>query len=201
MNRAKIFIVLTFFLAFALQVSAQAIKFPNELKGYEFFGSGKLEKLKLTVSSKDDVRKIFGENCEVKCSYGADWLISFTYFEDIWIKTGQKGRYLLDSKYLGKLRLIEIQPQKQLSFADVSFSEEFRKSIETSTTHARSGKSRLTINDIFEDSYGLSYEIFLQTSYDDIKNKKAKSYKKGDLVLIRYKIPEKLEEDLFVLQK
>jgi Uma2 family endonuclease len=186
--------------------SAQSIEFPNELKGFKFFGNGKLKSLQFTVSSKVEVKKILGETCEKKCDYDADWLISFEYYEDIWIKESRNDKdekltYFLDSKYLGKLRSIEIRPKKQVSFDNVSFPAEFQKLVVTSTTDARSGKSRMTVNDAFQDSDGLTYEIYSRTNYDDIKNKKEKSYNKGELILIRYDIPKESEKTLFVLQK
>lgn len=206
MKEAKISVVFTFLFAFSFQVSAQGNLYPNELSGYKFFGNGKLKSLQLTISSKDDVRKIFGEKCEKKCDYDADWLINFEYYEDLAIKEnrtdkGEKLRYLLDSKYLGKLRLIEIRPKNQLSFFDVLFPKAFQKFIKTSTTDARSGKSSMTVNEAFQDSSGLTYEIYERTNYDDIKNKNAKSSNKGELVLISYEVPKELEKDLFVLQK
>ena len=206
MKSAKIFIAITFLLAFAVCVSAQSVQFLNELKGYKFFGNGKLKELRLTVSSKNDVKNIFGASCEKKCNYDADWLISFEYYEDIWImesrnEKNEKQTYLLDSKYLDKLRSIEIRPNKQISFVNIVFPKTFQKNFTTSTTDTRSGKSKMTVNEAFEDLDGLSYEIYGVTNYDDIKNEKEKSYNKGDLGLIRYDIPAKLEKDLFILQK
>lgn len=197
---------ITFFLTFAVCVSAQVNQYPNELKGYDFFASGKLKALQLTASSKKDVKKIFGEKCEKQCDYDTDWLINFEYFEDIWVKTDRNEKdekliYLLDSQYLGKLRSIEMRPKKQISFVNVAFPNTFQQLIKTSTTDSRSGKSRMTVNDEFADSHGLSYEIYIRTNYDDIPNKKAKTYSKGELVSIRYGIPKELENNLFVLQK
>lgn len=206
MNRAKIFITLTFLLAFALQISAQNNLYLNELKGYEFFEKGKLKELQLTISSKNDVRKIFGENCEKNCDYNADWSIHFEYFEDIWMmgsyneKEG-KLTYYLDSKYLGKLRLIEIRPKKQISFSGVVFPNSFQKFIISSTSVFDSNKNRLRGDEAFQDSSGLTYEILTETISYDIKNEKTKSYNKGDLVLIRYSLTKELKKSLFVLQK
>jgi len=206
MKLAKIFIVFTFLLAFAVCVSAQSNQYPNELKSYEFFGNGKLKDLKFGISSKDDVKKIFGKKCAEKCDYDADWAIRFEYYEDIWIRESrnekdEKLTYFLDSKYLGKLRSVEIRPKKQISFVDVSFPITFQKFVTTSTTDARLGKSSMTVNEAFQNSSGLTYEIYTRTNYDDIKNKKAKLYKKGDLVVIRYEILKELEKSLFILQK
>lgn len=205
MKTVKILIVFAFLLTFANRISAQSIRFSNELNSYEFFGKGKLKDLKLSVSSKDDVKEIFGKSCEKQCDYDADWSIRFEYYEDIWVKESrnekdEKLRYTLDPKYLGKLRSIEMRPKKEISFAAVSFPDTFKKLLTTSTIDARSGKSKVVVNNSFQHSDGLTYETYSQTNYDDIKNEKAKSYKNGDLVLIRYNIAEELEKDLFVLQ-
>ncbi|HMS41797.1 MAG TPA: hypothetical protein PKE69_16315, partial [Pyrinomonadaceae bacterium] len=54
--------------------------YPNELEGYKFFDKGKLKGLKLTVSTKEDVIKIFGSDCESGCDYDEIWKIDFSYF-------------------------------------------------------------------------------------------------------------------------
>ncbi len=205
MNRAKIFIAFTILLALAFQVSAQSIQFPNEIKGYEFFGNGKLKDLQMTVSSKTDVKKIFGENCEKDCDYDADWLIGFEYYEDYWVKAvrtdqDEKPTYF-DSKFLGKLKSIEIRPKKQLSFIDISFPDIFQKTIMTTFIDERLGKDRKKINDVFLDSDGLMYVIYRQIKYGDINDKKVESHNKGDLVLISYETSKELYETLFVFQK
>ncbi len=189
---------------FSICISAQSSEYPNELAGYQFFGSGKLKDLQLLVSSKDDVKRIFGEKCEKQCDYETDWSISFEYFEDIWIKEsrnakGDKLTSSLDLKYLGKLRVIGIRPKKQISFLSISFPDVFKKLIITSTTDGRSGNSRMSVNDAFQDSSGLTYEIYSRTNYDDIRTKNARVYHKGELVLIRYNIREDTEKALFVL--
>ena len=156
------------------------------------------------MSSKDDVKQIFGEKCEKQCDYDADWLVSFEYFDDIWIKEssnnkGDKRTYHLDPRYLGKLRVIEIRPKKQISFANVSFGPAFKNLIITSTPDGRSGTSSTTVNDAFQDADGLTYEIYSRTNNDDLRAKNATSHNKGDLVLIHYEIPNDRKNDLFVL--
>ncbi|MGH9948438.1 MAG: hypothetical protein ACRD6X_14765, partial [Pyrinomonadaceae bacterium] len=176
-----------FILALVVSASAQESPFPNELPGFEFFGKGKLKDLRLGVSTRDDVKKIFGRECENRCNYDADWSIGFEYYDDIWIKEnrnekGEKLTYLLDPKYLGKVHSILIYPKKQISLTDASFPEIFRRLITTSTTDSRSGKSRMTVNDSFQEPNGMTYEIYSRTNYDDIKNKKLTTFHKGDLV-------------------
>ena len=195
MKSAKIFIFFALLLVFALQVSAQSVQSPNELNGYEFFAKGKLKNLQFAVSSKDDVKEIFGANCEKKCDYDANWSISFEYFDDIWMKESRNEKdekivYKLDSKYLRKLRSIEIRPKKPISFANVAFPRVFQKFLVASSGF-NSDKSRVSGDEAFQDSSGLTYEI-CQINCDS-----------GDkeLVLIRYDIPKELKDTLFILQK
>ena len=195
MKSVRVFIFFAFLLAFVLQVSAQEKLFPNELKGYEFFGSGKLRNLQLTVSSKNAVKEIFGANCEKKCAYDENWSISFEYFDDFWIKESrneknEKVTYKLDSKYLGKLRLIEIRPKKQISFANVSFPKVFQKFLMASSGF-NTDNSRITGDEAFQDSNGLIYEICRINCDNSDK----------ELVLIQYEIPKQLSDTLFILQK
>lgn len=206
MKLAKTFIVFTFLLAFAICVSAQSNQYPNELKGYEFFGNGKLKGLELIVSSKDDVKRIFGNKCGEKCDYDADWTIRFSYYEDIWIRESrnekdEKLTYFLDSKYLGKLRSIEIRPKKQVSFVNAYFPNTFQKLLMTSNGALRSDKRRMLGDEAFQDSSGLTYEILSRISCNDSEDKKAESYNNGELVVIRYDIPKDLEKGLFILPK
>ena len=203
---AKIFVVIAFFSIIALDVSAQESRYPNELEGFKFFGAGKLKDLELGKSTKDDIVKIFGKGCEAKSDYDAEWTISFEYFDDIWIKessnnAGAKLTYYLDSKYLGKVRSIRLYPKKHISFNNISFSDSFQRVITTSTSDARFGKSRMIVYDEFQDSDGLSYEIYNKTNYDDIKGETQKSDAKGDLFFVGYNLTKAFEKEMFILQK
>ncbi len=160
MNRAKIFIAFTFLLAFAVCVSAQSVQFSNELKGYEFFGNGKIKGLQLMVSSKEDVKNIFGEDCEKQCDYDEDWLMRLRYFEEGRIEpdsdsTDEKPVYFLDSKYFGKLRSVEIRPKKQMSFSDIYFPEIFHRGIIDTFSELPSGRGGHSTKNTFTDSDGL----------------------------------------------
>ena len=128
MTVIKLIIVLTFLLMLALASAAQAQNnpYPNELQGFEFFGKGKLKGLKLGVSTKETVKSIFGEECEYFCDYDKDWTVTFSYYDIDLMKeeadeNGKKTVYYIDSKYLYKLRSIELRPKKQISLAEVCF--------------------------------------------------------------------------------
>ncbi len=121
----------------------------------------------------------------------------------MWTKenTNEKNEklvYYLDSKYLGKLRKIELRPKKQISFGNISFPNEFQKFLRTSISNTRAGKSRTITYNLFQDSYGLTYELFGTTERDDIKAAGERSYNKGDLFSIQYNISKDLEKQMFV---
>ena len=205
----KILIVFTFLLSLVFVETSQAQNnpYPNELKGYEFARNGKLKGLTSGVSTKADVKKIFGKNCENQCDYDTDWTVNFSYYENNWIKDntnekGEKSVYYLDFKYLGNLRKIEIRPKRQVSFGKVSFPKTFQKlSRSLITDDTRTGKNRMITYELFQDSLGLTYELFGTTDYDNIKAKSEKLYKKGDLFSIQYSISKEQEKAMFILQK
>jgi hypothetical protein len=185
---------------------AQNYPYSNELKGYEFFGKGKLAALKIGVSTKDDVKKIFGKNCEEVCDYDADWTINFIFYGNDWTRdeTNEKGErliYHLEPKYIGKLRKIEITPKKQQSFANISFPNTFQRLLRSQITKNRSGKSKMTTYEVFQDVNGLSYELYDATDHDDIKTKNERSYNKKDLFSIQYNISKEQEKTMFTLKK
>jgi len=128
MKLAKIFIVLTFLLAFAVCISAQSNPYPNKLRGYCFFGNGKLKNLRLAFSTNENVMKIFGQECENNCDYNSNWEISFNYFKQNDCFTSQTGNepkqtFCPDKKYIGRLSSIELRPKKMVSFSKISFSK------------------------------------------------------------------------------
>ncbi len=52
--------------------------------------------------------------------------------------------------------------------------------------------------ELFQDSLGLTYELFGTTERDDIKAAGERSYNKGDLFSIQYNISKDLEKQMFV---
>jgi len=208
MKITKVLIGFAFLLTvvFVQNFQAQSNQYLNELEGYEFFGKGKLAGLKPGTTTKEDVKKIFGKKCEKVCDYDSDWTVSFSFYENNWTKddTNQKGErlvYYLDSKYLGKLRKIELNPKKQISFGNVSFPNTFQKLSRSQITRIRSGKSRMVTYEVFQDAYGLIYELYGTTDYDEIKTEGQKLYNKGDLFSIQYNISKEQEKVMFKLKK
>ena len=233
MKSAKIFIVFTFLLAFAVCVSAQNDSIPsvvkfgdllepkkvkdlkfgfsttNELKGYEFFGKGKLNKLKIGVSTKENVKAILGNTCEEFCNYDSNWKIRFEYFDEKTTYTtksydgnGNKTdakKFVPLSEYFGKIRSVEFIPKKRVSFSKAIYSNEFHKASSVVFGDDFSGNSVGVAIDSYTDGYGLRYTIFDKINYTSLKNKDKRL--KGDLISIEYKIPKELEDKMFVEQK
>lgn len=207
MKTVKILIGLLVFLMLigARTSAAQTDQYPNELKDYEFFGKGKLASLKIGVSTKEDLKKLFGEKCEKICDYDADWLINFSFYENSWTKEeinsgGEKSIYYLKPEYLGKLRKIEITPKKQVSFSSISFPNAFQKLSRTQGTKSRNGKGKMTTYEVYKDSDGLTYELF-GTTNDDTKNRNGQFFRPGDLVSIQYNLSREQERMMFSTRK
>jgi hypothetical protein len=196
-------VAIAFVLLVTVIVSAQQNAFPNELKGYEFFGKGRLSEVRFVTTGKPEIRALLGNKCEKVCDYNADWEMRFEYFEDIWSTqsrnaTGEITRSTLDPKYLGKLRVISLIPKKEIILGDKDFAPSFSRIIITSNSDRLPGKSRMTVNDAFSDEFGLTYELYNRTNYDDFRD--TPSRVKGQLVMVRYELTNAAQKALFVLQ-
>jgi hypothetical protein len=235
MKSVKIFIAFTFLLAFALQVSAQNNSIPddldfndllrlgpkkiknltlgfstlNELEGYQFFSNGKLNKLKIGVSTKENVEAILGTICKEACNYDSNWKIQFEYFEEKTFSTSYysdgKGnktdikKFVPLSEYHGKIRSVKFIPQKTISFSKVTFSDKFYKFSSVAFGHDFDGNATHAAFDSYIDSYGLKYTVFDKISFSTLENKDKRQ--NGDLISIEYTIPKELEDKMFVEQK
>lgn len=209
MKSAILFVIFSFLLmlVFVSASQAQANPYPNELKGYEFFGNGKFKNLKVGVSTKADVKKVLGDTCESVCDYDENWTVSFSFFDNNWIKTntdpkGIKTVKYLDERYLGKLRKVELRPKKQISFADISFPNEFSKLSRSEVTKKNQENiSKIVTYKLFQDSHGLTYELFGAKDIDNTKNREKTFYNKGDLYSIIYNLSKEQEKEMFLLPK
>ena len=193
-------------LSLASAMSAQTTQYPNELNGYEFFGSGKLKGLHLLSSTRDDVKRVFGTGCEKQCDLDADWTVNFEYFDEAWTREesnnrGDKRVYKLDPIYVGKLRQIDVKPKNRVSLANVTFPAAFSKTIISAAPDPNDPRAgaRATVYDSFGDADGLSYQIFGPANPPPLPG--SRMFKLGELMLIRYAIPKEREKSLFVLDK
>lgn len=230
MKPAKFLIAFTFILTFALRALAQEVEVPvttneelvdllklgpkkiknlelgfstpNELKGYEFFKDGKLQSLKLGISVKDDVKKIFGKDCEDICEYDKDWTIVFTYFENITkeiTENGKKIKMAADPQSANKIYSVKLVPVNRVVFSEVKIPDEFYKSRSVVFGHDLSGNAAGLSIDVYVDSYGLKYNVFDTENYTTFKEKDSR--RPGGLISIEYTIPNNLEDKMFVEQK
>lgn len=194
-------------LVFVSVAQAQPGYYTNELKGYEFFGKGKLKNLKIGVSTKEDVEKVLGKSCDPVCDYDENWSVEFSFFDNNWIKTdtdpnGVRTVQYLDQKYLGKLRKIELRPKKKISLKDVVFPKEFNKlSRSEITKNPQQNISKMVTYELFQDSDGLTYELFGAKDVDNTKTKEKNLYNKGDLYLVIYNYSKKQEQEMFLPPK
>jgi hypothetical protein len=197
MKLVKIFIFFTFLLAFAVCVSAQSISYPNELKGYEFFRSGKLKGIKLGYSTKEDIRRIFGENCENGCEYNKNWTINIDYFEGISRETTKdniKQKFVPANEFLSNINSIKLLPKNKISFLKFISSNKLRFS----------GGGYSCFFGGLGDNANISFDIYQFTetvSYSVCSESTNSICNKGDLITIDYQLPSELEDKFFVLQK
>lgn len=209
----KIFAVFTLLLVFVIvqNTQAQSNPYPNELNGYEFFGKGKLKGLILGFSKIEDVEKIFGKDCGIKCDYDENWTVNFTYLGNV-TKFSCGIAYVLDPIYLGKLYSIKLRPKTNFSHKEIIFSSEFKQAITfpsssdpcTLCSHCNhnsclfSGNKDywMNIHRIYIDKYGLSYTVFDKVLEDSSKNVEKRPG--GDLISIEYGISDELEKKMFL---
>ncbi len=182
--------------------------YPNELEGYKFFNKGKLKDLKLTVSTKEDVKKSFGSDCENGCDFDDMWKINFSYFGSMYKETtvdNKKIKLVPKEELIGKIYSIRLMPKQKISFNKVVFPSRFSNSETSPICHGfdSSGllSSAVSISyESYEDRYGLKYLIFENVNYTVGKVEKD-NRAKGDLISIEYAIPDKIEEMMFIEQK
>lgn len=181
--------------------------YPNELQGYKFFDEGKLKGLKVTVSTKEDVKNNFGSDCESGCDYNNDWSINFSYFGSMYkeITVNDKTiKYVPKEEYIEKVYSIRLTSKKRISFSRIIFSNKFSQGnsfavgddFDSEGFKGAVGTSYIT----YIDRYGLEYTIFEKTSYVVGEAKKSE-HSKGNLTAIEYSIPNQIEETIFVEQK
>jgi hypothetical protein len=171
--------------------------YPNELKEYRFFDVGKLKGLKLTISDREDVKRNFG-GCFELCSWDERWEVYFSYFGEVSFEKSvgdRKIRYEARPDLVGKLSSISFRPTSTILFDKVVFPSQFQKQNGYSAAHDGKGGGTNTSYFEYSDRYGLEYSVLDEISLTTVKDLKWTS---GQLMSINYKIPEKLEEKMFV---
>ena len=166
------------------------LSFPNELKGLEFYGRGKLEKIKLGVTRSEDWEKVFGSEDDEDISLNENWNVSPFIFVDegsyeTTVIDGIERKYALFPNFVRTLWEINISPKKRLSFKGYKFPAAFEKGFGGSSHNKCSF-------DVYSDKDGLTYTLISA----DFKEKGCKP---GDLVNISYEIPERFNSILYLL--
>jgi hypothetical protein len=185
-----ILVVLLTFLSQA--VSAQDGRYPNELKGYDFFASGRLKDLELLVSTKVDVTRVMGEKCENGCDYDRDWTISFAYVNSGWSKQDRDLKYRPKDELVGKLASITFRPRRTIVLsAAVVFPKELKCDPAITTSSAFPGEYP---TQVCMDEKRVVYVIARETVSDG-----SKVILKRQLMHIDYTTSEKDFNEIFVL--
>jgi hypothetical protein len=187
---------------------------PNELHGFEFFAKGKLAGLKLGSSTREDVRKVFGDSCEAQCDYDENWSIWADYFdtdevisETTWDDNGAEVKYecFLKPEYAGKLQVIHLTPKKRMSLGKQRFLAVFGQNESFSVGDAWDengfGGAVHTTSQTYTDGYGLEYSLFDKETFNNLKVRPKKTESEtrsaGDLIQIEYAIPDNLRDILY----
>ena len=171
---------------FSPAIFAQGLKYPNELKGFQFYGRGKLKNFELKVSNGRQALNEFGQDCDWRwCDYDENWEVMFIFAEEFWreVRFEENIMYTVAPKpqFLSTLWCIYLRSKKPISFASNSFPREFKRV----SGVAEHGVSTLT----YYDGNGLSYTL----NADDYNDGKYK----GILREIGYGLPEKGWRDSF----
>lgn len=191
----------TFLLSFASEVSAQSVQFPNELKGYEFFGKGKLKNIKLGVSTKEDVKKIFRKDCEEFCDYDDNFKIKVEYLavlNDCMTTEDVRDRLMCpQSKFVGTISSITLEPKQYQILKDLPTSK-FNKFSGGSTTEKGNGVSNSYTS--FTDKYGLRYSINNESSEKIVLYSQYPSFIRGKLHSIKYVFTDDFIRKVFTVE-
>ena len=171
-------------------LSALARPYPNELRGYEFFGRGKLAKVRLGESTHADIRKIFGESCNYVCVLDEKWFINFSFVGEHSSAEVHDETLEPRQEFLGKLYDIELQPNGSSRIVSRSrFSKAFKMSRAWSSVSEVGEWSEWRVH---SDNYGLSYSTCIKSSY---------ACRRDELLSIEYKPSKSLFARMFTKKR
>lgn len=190
--------------------SASNLTSPNELDGYDFFRLGKLNGLRLGMTTKSEIVKLFGSECEQFCDYDSSWSVGFDFFSENEMmiealgKPGEK-QYVTRKEAAGKMEEVLLRPKRRISFENVTFPAAFRKHTYLETGNPGSGRKDGVWMNIYEDDFGLQYWIFDRFTAANLPDplevfKEFKNSRKGDLIAIKYTIPA-AKQGLFLVEQ
>jgi hypothetical protein len=179
--------------------------FPNEVEGFKFFSEGKLSPLRLGVSTREDVEKIFGkpikiENNEETYDFDADWSLIISYFDQKYSTKYISSLSFRDNKsieetwvpvpeYIGKMLQVVLFYKKKIPFNQVPNPDIFRK-------YSYGDRFYSTA---YMDNYGLMYTVsdWVNDKKDESQNRPSK----GDLISIKYNIECPFQRKFYIKTK
>ena len=171
---------------------------PHELPGFRFFADGKMNRLRLGVSTRQDVRKIFGEprgtlrdQSEIY-DYDPQWEIQFAFFSATDTRDSRPLR-VIAGEYVGKLSGVALIPKTPVSMRDAFFPPVFKNLSLTQRVGSGNIITEIRGADLYNEPYGLQYEIYQKTTLGN------QTRRPGDLMSIRYFIPSQISEQFFVV--
>jgi hypothetical protein len=109
----RILLAIPLILLMCASAAAQQRSLLNELKGMESFRSDKLRELKLFVSTKEDVARVMGKECQFVCDHDANWRLRFAYVDN-WGMLKDGRHYRPKAESMGKLVHIQFVAERPL---------------------------------------------------------------------------------------
>ena len=172
--------------------NAQESAYPNEIEGLQFSKQDKVKDLVLLVSSMEDVKKLFGKDCENGCEFNEDWDIGFSYVNAGWsTTTSEKGvNSLLKPlpEFVGKLAGITFYPRRPVLLPESTVFPEGLKCNKGSATRGDLRFRSITC----ADDRRLFYYIYDETSAEG-------KFQKNQLSSISYIMTKEKEKSIFAL--
>jgi len=185
------------FLFSALSIAGQNAIFPNQIKGYQFYGKGKLGNMKMLISNKADAVRSFSKKYGKLNDYDDNWTVSFVFFrEGEYISEGTgrtERRFYLPKNYIGKLGEIHFLPKKHISFETIQFSNLFERGFANQTGDELHPDYAVSMN-TFALSFGITRLNYVVCSSTSISGR----YRKGDVFSIDYEMDR---DEIFGINK
>jgi hypothetical protein len=172
--------------------------YPNELPGYRFWDRGRLNGLRLGVSTREDVARALGARCAARCDLDANWEVRFEYFGSSsreMTTGGTTTRFAAAPQSVGRLGAIALSPKRTVMFDKVVFSSRFARSAGQTFAHDGAGGGTNSRHDAYTDRYGLTYTVLDEIS---LTTRKDLRWRKGELIDIEYRLPAAVEDKMYV---
>ncbi len=176
--------------------------YPNEIKGLEFFGKGKLKNLKLGWSKKKDVEIMFGESCEEECDYDENFRIEFEYvkaLDDCMTTEDIRDKLMCpQNEFVGTIVSITLKPKKHQSLKDLPTS--IFSIVSGGSITAKGSEVDSVSYTSFTDKYGLTYSINNELSRKVVVHSQYPSFVEGSLYSIKYIFTDDIIRKIFTVE-